>query len=140
MVNASLQKNSSVRLSIESLSSDGAGVAHVGGMAVFVPFTAPGDVVNAKIVKVCKTHAFAIVQNVETPGPARRACLPGVQGNAAAVRWQHLSYEEELVQKQRFVADAMRRIGGLSCEILPILPSPCVQGYRNKAQYPLCPR
>ena len=57
MVNASLQKNSSVRLSIESLSSDGAGVAHVGGMAVFVPFTAPGDVVNAKIVKVCKTHA-----------------------------------------------------------------------------------
>ena len=65
MVNASLQKNSSVRLSIESLSSDGAGVAHVGGMAVFVPFTAPGDVVNAKIVKVCKTHAFAIVQNVD---------------------------------------------------------------------------
>ena len=138
MVNASLQKNSSVRLSIESLSSDGAGVAHVGGMAVFVPFTAPGDVVNAKIVKVCKTHAFAIVQNVETPGPGRAEPACPVFGKCGGCALAHLSYEEELVQKQRFVADAMRRIGGLSCEILPILPSPCVQGYRNKAQYPLC--
>lgn len=43
MVNASLQKNSSVRLSIESLSSDGAGVAHVGGMAVFVSLHCTGQ-------------------------------------------------------------------------------------------------
>ena len=41
MKNTSLQKNSAVQLSIESLASDGAGVAHAGGMAVFVPFAAP---------------------------------------------------------------------------------------------------
>lgn len=114
MVNASLQKNSSVRLSIESLSSDGAGVAHVGGMAVFVPFTAPGDVVDAKIVKVCKTHAFAIVQKVETPGPGRAEPSCPVFGKCGGCALAHLSYDEELVQKHRFVADAMRRIGGLS--------------------------
>ena len=61
-----------------------------------------------------------------------------VFGKCGGCALAHLSYDEELVQKHRFVADAMRRIGGLSCEILPILPSPCVQGYRNKAQYPLC--
>ena len=138
MKNTSLQKNSAVQLSIESLASDGAGVAHAGGMAVFVPFAAPGDVVDAKIVKVCKTHAFAIVQNVITPGPGRIAPECPVFGKCGGCALAHLTYEEELAQKQRFVADAMHRIGKLSCEVLPILPSPSAQGYRNKAQYPLC--
>lgn len=138
MKNTSLQKNSAVQLSIESLASDGAGVAHAGGMAVFVPFAAPGDVVDAKIVKVCKTHAFAIVQNVITPGPGRIASECPVFGKCGGCALAHLTYEEELAQKQRFVADAMHRIGKLSCEVLPILPSPSAQGYRNKAQYPLC--
>ena len=138
MDNASLQKNQAVRLCIESLSSDGAGVAHANGMAVFVPFTAPGDVIDAKVVKVCKTHAFAIVQRVETPGPGRIRPECPVFGKCGGCALAHLSYEEELTQKQRFVADAMRRLGGLSCEVLPILPSPCQREYRNKAQYPLC--
>ncbi len=138
MKNTSLQKNSAVQLSIESLASDGAGVAHTGGMAVFVPFAAPGDVVDAKIVKVCKTHAFAIVQNVITPGPGRIVPECPVFGKCGGCALAHLTYEEELAQKQRFVADAMHRIGKLSCEVLPILPSPSAQGYRNKAQYPLC--
>ncbi len=138
MKNTSLQKNSAVQLSIESLASDGAGVAHAGGMAVFVPFAAPGDVVDAKIVKVCKTHAFAIVQNVVTPGPGRIASECPVFGKCGGCALAHLTYEEELAQKQRFVADATHRIGKLSCEVLPILPSPSAQGYRNKAQYPLC--
>ena len=138
MKNTSLQKNSAVQLSIESLASDGAGVGHAGGMAVFVPFAAPGDVVDAKIVKVCKTHAFAIVQNVITPGPGRIAPECPVFGKCGGCALAHLTYEEELAQKHRFVADAMHRIGKLSCEVLPILPSPSAQGYRNKAQYPLC--
>ena len=121
MKNTSLQKNSAVQLSIESLASDGAGVAHAGGMAVLVPFAAPGDVVDAKIVKVCKTHAFAIVQNVITPGPGRIAPECPVFGKCGGCALAHLTYEEELAQKQRFVADAMHRIGKLSCEVLPIL-------------------
>ena len=114
MKNTSLQKNSAVQLSIESLASDGAGVAHAGGMAVFVPFAAPGDVVDAKFVKVCKTHAFAIVQNVITPGPGRIAPECPVFGKCGGCALAHLTYEEELAQKQRFVADAMHRIGKLS--------------------------
>lgn len=31
----------------------------------------------------------------------------------------------------------MRRIGGIELEEHPLLPSPAVDGYRNKAQYPL---
>ena len=46
-----LQKNQIIPLSIESLSSDGNGVGHFDGQAVFVPATAPGDVLKVRIVK-----------------------------------------------------------------------------------------
>ena len=74
----------------------------------------------------------------DTPGPGRIAPECPVFGKCGGCALAHLTYEEELAQKQRFVADAMHRIGKLSCEVLPILPSPSAQGYRNKAQYPLC--
>jgi len=50
---------------------------------------------------------------------------------------QHLPYENQLEWKSLFVADAMKRIGGL--EVLPptVLPSPEAFGYRNRISYSL---
>ena len=42
----SLKKNQIFETTIENLSSDGSGVAHVEGQAVFVPGAAPGDVIQ----------------------------------------------------------------------------------------------
>ncbi|MEI3581042.1 MAG: hypothetical protein V8Q30_14255 [Acutalibacteraceae bacterium] len=44
---------------------------------------------------------------------------------------------EECRLKNRIVYENMRRIGGIELEERPLLPSPAVDGYRNKAQYPL---
>ena len=52
-----LQKNQIITLSIERLSGDGSGVGHWEGKAVFVPGTAPGDVIRARVVKDCKRYA-----------------------------------------------------------------------------------
>ena len=41
-------------------------------------------------------------------------------------------------QKQESVADAFRRIGGLDVPVLDALPSPEVDRYRNKVQFPVC--
>lgn len=45
----SLKKNQIFETTIENLSSDGSGVAHVEGQAVFVPGAAPGDVILSLI-------------------------------------------------------------------------------------------
>ena len=50
---------------------------------------------------------------------------------------RHLRYQAELQAKEAAVADAFRRIGGLDVEVQPILPSPEVDRYRNKVQYPV---
>ena len=132
-----LHKNEIIPLTIESLSSDGSGVGHYEGEAVFVPATAPGDVLQARIVKDCKHYAFGIVDKLEAPGPGRVQPDCPVYRPCGGCCFRHLSYEAELAAKQSFVADAFSRIGGLEIPMLPILPSPLPQRYRNKVQYPV---
>ena len=64
-------KNQILQLEIESLSSDGNGVAHCDGQAVFVPGTAPGDTAEVRIVKPMKSYAFGRLEKVLVPGPGR---------------------------------------------------------------------
>ena len=51
-----LKKNDIVLLTIESITNEGNGIGHVDGIAVFVPLTATGDVLKARIVKVQKSY------------------------------------------------------------------------------------
>ena len=132
-----LQKNQIITLSIERLSGDGSGVGHWEGETVFVPGTAPGDVIRARIVKDCKRYAFGIVESVETASPDRIPVDCPVAGPCGGCSLRHLDYQAELKAKEASVADAFRRIGGLDVAIQSILPSPEVDRYRNKVQYPV---
>ena len=133
-----LQKNQILTLRIERLSSDGSGVAHsADGEAVFVPGTAPGDEARVRIVKDCGRYAFGILDELLTPSPDRIPVDCPVAGPCGGCSLRHLDYAAELRAKQESVADAFRRIGGLEVPVLDILPSPEVDRYRNKVQFPV---
>lgn len=131
-----LQKNQTVALTIDGMTAEGNGVGHYQGMAVFVPQTAVGDVLDVKIVKVCKHFAYGIPQMVHTPSPDRIPPDCPVYKQCGGCLFRHISYEAECRIKQQFVADAFRRIGGMTPELLPILGAEQTNGYRNKAQLP----
>ena len=133
-----LQKNQILTLRIERLSSDGSGVAHsADGEAVFVPSTAPGDEARVRIVKDCGRYAFGILDELLTPSPDRVPVDCPVAGPCGGCSLRHLDYAAELRAKQESVLDAFRRIGGLEVPVLDILPSPDVDRYRNKVQFPV---
>ena len=133
-----LQKNQILTLHIERLSSDGSGVAHsADGEAVFVPGTAPGDEARVRIVKDCGRYAFGILDELLTPSPDRIPVDCPVAGPCGGCSLRHLDYAAELRAKQDSVLDAFRRIGGLEVPVLDILPSPEVDRYRNKVQFPV---
>ena len=133
-----LQKNQILTLRIERLSSDGSGVAHsADGEAVFVPGTAPGDEARVRIVKDCGRYAFGILDELLTPSPDRISVDCPVAGPCGGCSLRHLDYAAELRAKQESVLDAFRRIGGLKVPVLDILPSPEVDRYRNKVQFPV---
>ena len=133
-----LQKNQILTLRIERLSSDGSGVAHsADGEAVFVPGTAPGDEARVRIVKDCGRYAFGILDELLTPSPDRIPVDCPVADPCGGCSLRHLDYAAELRAKQESVLDAFRRIGGLEVPVLDILPSPEVDRYRNKVQFPV---
>ena len=129
-------KNQIIPLTIESITSDGNGIGRAAGIAVFVPLSAPGDILKVRIVKVQKSFCYGIIEEIVTLSPDRIEPSCACFRRCGGCSLQHIRYEAELGQKQRWVRDAMHRIGGFTAEPLPILPSPAHERYRNKAQYP----
>lgn len=130
-------KNQIIPLQIDSISSDGSGVGRHEGKVIFVPNTAVGDVLQVQILKDTKTHAFARVHQIVTPGEGRVKPDCPISATCGGCSFRHLSYEAELAAKRGFVQDALQRIGHLDIEVPPVLPSPAQNRYRNKAQYPV---
>ena len=142
-----LAKNQLVELTVTGVTGEGNGVARcpsdgTAGMVVFVPRTAVGDRILCRIVKVQKTHAFGRVEELLTPSPDRGedpcdGCT--VFGRCGGCVWRHITYEAECRYKQQWVADTLRRVGGLDVEPLPLIAADSPVRYRNKAQYPVAP-
>lgn len=133
-----MEKNREYQLKIEGYTAEGAGVARLEGMVVFVPGAARGDLCLVRIVKVLKTHAFGKLMSVLEPGPGRIEPDCPVYDKCGGCCYRHISYEEELWAKGKKVQDALNRIGGLALTEAPeVVGSPQLVGYRNKAQFPV---
>ncbi len=131
------EKNKVYTAEITGLTSEGSGVCRVDGMAVFVPETAVGDIIDVKIVKVLKNYAFGIIDKINTPSPDRIENNCPVYKKCGGCLLRHISYEAECRTKNGIVRDAFTRIGGLSPQFDSYLGADSTEHYRNKAQYPL---
>ena len=132
-----MQKNQLTPLTITGLSHEGNGVGRADGMAVFVPRTAPGDEIEAKILKVRSGFAYGKMQKLIKASPNRIDDNCPAFARCGGCSLRHISYQAELAAKQGWVEDNLARIGKIRPEWEPILASPQTERYRNKAQYPV---
>ncbi len=132
-----MKKNQIIQLEISDITSDGNGVGKFDGMTVFVPETAVGDVINVKVVKVLKSYAYGIVQEIIKPSEDRIASDCPYFPKCGGCSFRHITYESEARLKEKFVYDAFTRIGKIKADFLPILECESHYKYRNKAQYPV---
>ncbi len=133
-----LKKNDIIELDITSASAEGSGVGRTGdGLAVFVPLSAVGDRLRVRILKVKKTYAFGRLEEIISPSKERLGPDCPVYSKCGGCVWRHINYAEECRIKRQKVIDAAERIGGISAEIMPIIPSEKAERYRNKAQLPV---
>ena len=107
-----------------------------GQMVVFVPYGAPGDIVELKLDKKKRNFAQGYILNIIKPSEIRIEPRCEHFGTCGGCRWQHLPYSEQLKFKQKHVADALTRIAKVELpEISPIIGSPKAWEYRNKMEY-----
>ncbi len=106
------------------------------GVVYFLEGGVPGDKVDAIIKKKKKGVPFGVVTEVLELSPHRTASFCEHFGTCGGCKWQHLSYEEQINQKERQVKDAIRRIAKVEAgSFLPILGNEKMREYRNKLEY-----
>lgn len=133
-----MKKNETITLEITGMTAEGNGVGRSGdGMAVFVPLTAVGDVIDCKIVKVTKSYAYGIIDRIITPAPDRIESGCPVSAKCGGCTFRHMSYSAELAVKDKLVRDAFLRLGGFSDIPFEDICGGDEDFYRNKAQYPV---
>jgi len=121
---------------IETVAAEGKAIAHVDGMALFVPFAVPGDVVDVRVFK--KKHSFmeGMITRIIKPSEHRLEPFCEHFGVCGGCKWQPLPYEMQLVAKRQQVIDQFVRIGHLDIpEVMPTIPSERTEFYRNKLEF-----
>jgi 23S rRNA (uracil1939-C5)-methyltransferase len=117
---------SDATLAIERIGARGDGVAHHGGGAVFVPFTAPGDVVRARL-----TRGKAELVSVVTPGARQAPPCPHF-GQCGGCSLQHVADDVYAMAKREFVREALAHRGLDPDVVEPVIRVP--PGTRRRAR------
>ena len=121
---------------IESLSSEGAGVARVEGLVMFVREGVHGDRLRVQVSRVRKNFAEASILEVLAPSASRVMPRCRYFGVCGGCRLQHVDYAAQAEFKRRHVIDALERIGGFrGIDVRPTLAAASPYLYRNKMEF-----
>lgn len=133
-----VKKNDELSITIDAVGSEGQGVGRVNGYAIFVPGALAGETVRMHIIKVTASYAVGKLLEVSVPSPDRVQPSCPAYPACGGCSLQHLDYAAQLRLKQRFVSDALTRLGGFrEIAVQPTLGMDTPWRYRNKGSFPL---
>lgn len=133
-----MKKNEKAVMQIIDYSTDGFGIAKApDGMTVFIPGGAVGDRAEVLIVKELKKFCFGKIIEILESSADRNSPDCEVFSRCGGCSYRHIDYSAELRAKQKRVADAISRIGGLQTSVNEVLSNCKITRYRNKGQYPV---
>ena len=124
-----MEKNDEVTVLIEDMTSEGLGIGHADGMAVFIKDTVPGDTVRARVVKIKKTYAFARLTEIVRSSADRVQPACPVARRCGGCQLQE-TYAEQIQRKQEKAERMLSKFG----KVRPILTMNEPYNYRCKVQ------
>ncbi|TVQ12768.1 MAG: 23S rRNA (uracil(1939)-C(5))-methyltransferase RlmD [Balneolaceae bacterium] len=131
-----IKKGQEITVSITDAAYEGKGLGRIGEQVVFIKNSAPGDVVEARVIKRKKKFLEGKLLRVIQAGDVRTEPVCSHAGICGGCTWQHVTYQEQLRFKHKHVKDHIHRIGGLTdVDVLPALRSDEQLYYRNKMEY-----
>ncbi|QNI33234.1 23S rRNA (uracil(1939)-C(5))-methyltransferase RlmD [Alloacidobacterium dinghuense] len=122
-----------MRLEIEKCVYGGAGLARADGKAIFVPFTLPGEVVEAHITEDKGSYANAELDGVLDPSNERAAAPCDYFGQCGGCQYQHAAYAQQVDLKVNILRETLERARIASIpEIISVSAEPLA--YRNRVR------
>jgi len=106
------------------------------GKVIFIENVIPGDVVDVRLLKSKKDWAEGYPLTFHHLSPERVTPFCTHFGDCGGCQWQMVSYEQQLIFKQKQVQDTLQRIGKIPMpDLLPIIGAVENRYYRNKLEY-----
>lgn len=131
-------KNEHYTIPIHDLGTRAEGIGKVDDFTVFIDKALPGDIIEARIIKVKKNFAFGKLISVIKPSPLRVEPKCPVASQCGGCQLQHLTYQGQLDYKRKKVQDTLQRIGKIEDVVVnPTIGMDNPYNYRNKAQFPV---
>jgi 23S rRNA (uracil1939-C5)-methyltransferase len=142
-----LKKGDVIQIKIDRYAFEGKGIGKVDldnpsensepdSFIVFVNGAYPGDIVSAKIKKLKKSYAEAVVEEVISPSQQRVQPRCKYFETCGGCKQQDLDYKQQIAYKQEQVEDIFKHDGGFTdFEIENILNSENIFYYRNKMEF-----
>lgn len=120
-------------IAIDAIAAGGDGIGRNGGLVVFIPRTAPGDVVRARWTS---SGRFARGTLIEVIAPAADRVAPPcphyTEDRCGGCQLQHITLDAQREAKRRVVTDALTRIARRPVAVGAVVPSPDDWRYRRK--------
>lgn len=132
-------KNTEYILDIVSQGYEGEGIAKVDGYPIFIEGALKGEKVKVRVVKVNKNFAYGKLLEVIEKSEGRVEHKCEYFKRCGGCKLQHMDYKTQLDFKWERVKDCIKKIGGLSEELVeyPIGMEDNPYQYRNKVQLPI---
>jgi len=131
--------NDLMLLTVKRLGINGEGIGYYKRLAVFIPGAIVGEEVEVKIVKVEEKYAFGEIVKIKKTSEARVTPPCPYFGKCGGCTLQHMSYEEQLLQKKNMVLEAFERYfegDHKAIRVSDMLGMENPFEYRNKTQLP----
>lgn len=132
-------KNTEYILDIVSQGYEGEGIAKIDGYPIFIEGALKGEKVKVKVVKVNKNFAYGKLLEIIEKSEGRVEPKCEYFKRCGGCKLQHMDYKTQLDFKWERVKDCIKKIGGLSEELVeyPIGMEEKPYEYRNKVQLPI---
>ncbi|OYD46451.1 23S rRNA (uracil(1939)-C(5))-methyltransferase RlmD [Sphingobacterium cellulitidis] len=118
------------------IAEEGKGVAKHDNLVLFIERAVPGDIVDVELMRKKKNFAEGKIAEVKVASEYRIDPFCAHFGVCGGCKWQHMTYDSQLIFKEQYVGNALSRIGKVDVSSMePILGSAQTEYYRNKLEY-----
>lgn len=135
--------NDSFELELTTMAHGGSALGRHDGKTIFVPYTIPGERIEARVTQDKGRIAFA--EGVRLLDASADRVFPRCPhfgpGRCWSCQWQHIAYPAQLLLKQDVLADQLARLGGFEdADVRAVIASPAEWGYNYHMTFTVSPQ